>query len=95
MWGQSLLQNAIDTVNPVGCVKLLLQNGASQAAVEGHEPLFGSVISGNAELVRLLLEHGADPNLCFELEADQVPMILVEDAKSTVMNGGSLLQLVH
>jgi ankyrin repeat protein len=93
MWGRSLLQNAIDTVNSVGCVKLLLQNGASQAAVKGQEPLFASVMSGNAELVRLLLEHGADPNLRFELEADQVPMILVEVAKSTVMNSGSLLQL--
>ena len=93
MWGQSLLQDAIDTVNPVGCVKLLLQNGASQSAVPGREPLFGSVISGNTKLVKLLLEHGADPNLRFELEAGHVPMILVDNAKSTVMNGGSLLQL--
>jgi ankyrin repeat protein len=88
-----MLQNAIETVNPVGCVKLLLQNGASQSAVQGREPLFISVISGNAELVKLLLEHGADPNLRFELEPGHVPMVLVGDAKSTVMNGSSLLQL--
>lgn len=41
----------------------------------------------------LTLEHGANPNLRFQLEADRVPMVLVGDAKSTVMNGGSLLQL--
>lgn len=91
--GATLLQQAIQAVNPVECVKLLLQNGASQAAVHGREPLFASVIFGNTELVRLLLEHGANPNLRFELEAGKVPMALVGDAKSTVMNGGSLLQL--
>jgi len=91
--GETMLQKAIDTVNPVVCVKLLLQNGASQLAVHGREPLFGSVISGNTELVRLMLEHGANPNLRFDFEADQVPIILTGDAKSAVMNGGSLLQL--
>ncbi|WP_420346167.1 ankyrin repeat domain-containing protein [Pelagibius sp.] len=92
-WGASLLQKAITTINPVGCVKLLLQNGASQTAPHGQEPLFISVVSGSTELVRLLLEHGADPNLQLELNAGDVPMILVGDAKSTAMNGGSLLQL--
>ena len=88
-----MLQQAIGTVNPVLCVRLLLQNGASQAASHGREPLFVSVISGNAELVKLLLEHGANQNLRFQFEAGLVPMVLVGDAKSTVMNGGSLLQL--
>jgi ankyrin repeat protein len=77
MMGETMLENAIGTVNPVECVKLLLQNGASQSAVQGREPLFISVISGNAELVQLLLEHGPDPNLRFELEAGHVPMVLV------------------
>ncbi len=91
--GDSLLQQALNTVNPTECVKLLLENGASQSANRGTEPLFMSVIFGNRELVELLLEHGADPNLRFALDAGRVPMILVGDAKSTVMNGGSLLQL--
>ncbi len=91
--GETMLQQAIGTVNPVLCVRLLLQNGASQAASHGREPLFVSVISGNAELVKLLLEHGANQNLRFQFEAGLVPMVLVGDAKSTVMNGGSLLQL--
>jgi ankyrin repeat protein len=77
MMGETMLENAIGTVNPVECVKLLLQNGASQSAVQGREPLFISVISGNAELVQLLLEHAPDPNLRFELEAGHVPMVLV------------------
>lgn len=91
--GEAMLHQAIQTVNPVGCVRLLLQNGESQVASHGREPLFGSVISGNTELVKLLLEYGANPNLRFQLEAGHVPMVLVGDAKSTVMNGGSLLQL--
>jgi len=66
---------------------------AYEYALRGAQPLFVSVMIGNTELVKLLLEHGANPNLRFELEAGHVPMILVDDAKSTVMNGGSLLQL--
>jgi len=91
--GQTIWQRVLQTVNPVECVKLLLQNGMNQLAVHGQEPLFIAVMDGNTELVRILLEHDGNPNLRFVLESDHVPMVLVGDGKNTVMNGGSLLQL--
>lgn len=89
----SLLQRAIYAVNPTECVRLLLENGISQEASHGREPLLLSVIQGNAELVRLLLEHGAKANLRIELDAADTPMTFDVAAKSTVTNGGTLLQL--
>ena len=91
--GENLLRQAITTKNPVGCVRLLLEQGVSQDAPQGREPLFLAVMSGNVELARLLLEYGANPEVSLELPADQVPFILEGEAKSTVMNGGTLLQL--
>lgn len=91
--GQSLLQIAIDAVNPTECVRLLLKSGVSQASEYGREPLFIAILSGHTDVVRLLLEHGADPNLTYSLPASKVPMILEGEAKSAVMSGGSVLQL--
>lgn len=93
MLGQSLLQKAVMTKNPTECIRVLLEGGASQAASGGQAPLFIAVIKGNAETVELLLEHDADPQRHYRFEKGEVPMILEGLSRSTVMNGGSLLQV--
>jgi len=91
--GQSLIENALNTIDPLACVELLLESGASMSAPPGQEPLFQALMLGNADLVESLLKHGADPDLRLNLEAVQVPWALGDEAKDVVMAGGSLLQV--
>lgn len=91
--GDSLVQSAMGTTNPYPCVKLLLENGASPTASTGQEPLFYAVMIGNADVVELLLTHGANANLTLTLTEGQVPYVLGEKAKDVVLNGGSILQV--
>lgn len=91
--GDSLVQSAMGTTNPYPCVKLLLENGASLTASTGQEPLFYAVMIGNADVVELLLTHGANANLTLTLTEDQVPYALGEKAKEVVLNGGSILHV--
>jgi ankyrin repeat protein len=51
--------------NNIDTVKLLLDNKADIEARDddGATPLFNAVLNGNTEIVRLLLEYGANKNI--------------------------------
>lgn len=91
--GETLIANALKSVTPYKCVELLLKKGASMDSEPGQEPLFLALLAGNTDLINLLLRHDANPNLTFDLNAEQVPFSLNESSKEAVMNGGSLLQV--
>ncbi|KAI9328895.1 ankyrin repeat-containing domain protein [Zopfochytrium polystomum] len=62
-----LLTAIVEDGVPVACVRLLLERGAKPDIVTNdpetpHTPLMAAVREKNAEVVRLLLQHGADPN---------------------------------
>ncbi|MES2461306.1 MAG: ankyrin repeat domain-containing protein [Armatimonadota bacterium] len=59
-WGGVLMDVAVDQ-DDVAQVKLLLDAGVSPM-VNGNTPLTQAIIHNRGEIVRLLLERGADPN---------------------------------
>ena len=63
-WKQTALQSAMYYPDPVSFAIPLLDAGAqvNVSDSQGHNPLMEAVIGNNADAVKILLEHGADPD---------------------------------
>jgi ankyrin repeat protein len=64
--GFTPLMVAANDPDATAAIRLLIQRGAAVApakALHGSTPLFFAVCSGNADVVKLLLEHGANPRV--------------------------------
>ena len=69
------IQNAISCGASSAIVKLLLEAGASIKS-SNSDPLIDAVAARNAEVVRLLLEHGADAQMPDGEEESETPLHL-------------------
>lgn len=78
------LETALDVAcsfKAVECVKLLLENGANvDGGNKSCTALTSAIISGNLEIVKMLLEYGADTNVIFNNY--NKPMNLMEVAET-------------
>ncbi|RMZ82971.1 hypothetical protein DV737_g1835, partial [Chaetothyriales sp. CBS 132003] len=63
--GNTLLDIAVSKTSPRSLVKLLLNYGADAngKSNRGETPLFVAIQAGRVDLMQLLLDHGANPNL--------------------------------
>lgn len=68
--------------NHLEIAALLLAGGASQKPTSwGDSPLFKATIAGNVEMVKLLLENGADPEETLHKSALFIPLLLKHGAE--------------
>lgn len=99
MYGLSPLDQALSKEEPQEIsseiVQLLLAAGANPngGMSKGFKPLFMSAFLGRADVVESLLNVGADVNYRYFLPPERVPVMLNNNEKEIVMNGGTPLML--
>ena len=74
--------------NMIGIVKLLLEYGAkaNMCLQDKTTPLQLAVSYGNLDLVKILLDEGADPNIAEELDGLGFPLLMALDLNDNMYN---------
>lgn len=85
--GSTPLMMAIEFNNSIEVIKALLDCGARISVKDfiGNSPLHFAAIEGRADVARLLLERGADPN-CANMDG-KLPKDVVPEASASAMKG--------
>jgi len=92
--GKSILMQSISSENPQQCMILLLEYKANINYRDNHgrTALYQAVLIGNPEIVKILLQYGANKDDKYYLLESEIPMIIEKPLSKTVLtSGGTML----
>jgi ankyrin repeat protein len=92
--GKSILMQSISSENPQQCITLLLEHKANinYRDNQGRTALYQAVLIGNPEIVKILLQYGANKDDKYYLLEREIPMSIEKPLSKTVLtSGGTML----
>jgi ankyrin repeat protein len=97
--GETALLHSVDQVCNINIVKALLEHGAAvnEPSNQGLTPLYWAVRGGHVDVVKLLLQNGANPYITYRSKihspADKALSVMDADMMQTFENAGYNLLL--
>ena len=90
---ESILMRSISSKNPQQCIILLLEHKANinYHDNQGRTALYQATLIGNPEIVKILLQYGANKDDKYYLLENEIPMSIEKPLSKTVLTGGGTM----